>query len=102
MYCTVQSCVNPFLLSFENRSQNVPLPTPNLHNGAIIHPAIPETWHEGFTLLCMYVPRGEEKKRNFLFLKFLFVVDVVSSVDFLLRRAARQSPNVKNDALMPT
>ena len=53
-------------------------------------------------LLHHTLPRGEERTRNFLFLKFLFVVDVVSSVDFLLRRAARQSPNVKNDALMPT
>ena len=29
--------------SFENHSQNVPLPTPELHNGAIFQPAIPKT-----------------------------------------------------------
>ena len=41
-------CVKTFLLSFENHSQNVPLPTPKLHCCAIFQPAIPESWQECF------------------------------------------------------
>ena len=44
----VQSCVKTFLLSFEIHSQNIPLPTPKVHHGAIFQPAIPETWQESF------------------------------------------------------
>ena len=44
----IQSCVKTFLLSFENHSQHVLLPTPKLHYGAIFQPAIPETWQECF------------------------------------------------------
>ena len=44
-----QSCVKTFLLSYENHSKNVPLPTPKLHNGAIFQQAIPETGQE-----CLY------------------------------------------------
>ena len=40
----VQSCVKTFLPSFEN--QNVPLPTPNMHYGALFQPAIPKTWQD--------------------------------------------------------
>ena len=39
----VQSCVNLFLLSFENHSQNVPLPTPKLYYGAIFQLDFPKT-----------------------------------------------------------
>ena len=38
----VQSCVETFLLSSEDHSQNVPLPTPNMHYGATFQPTIPE------------------------------------------------------------
>ena len=44
----VQSCVKTFLLSFENHSGSVPLPTPKLHYGSIFQPAIPKTWQECF------------------------------------------------------
>ena len=36
-----------FLLSFENHSQNVPLPNPKMHYGAIFQPAIPRNRAEG-------------------------------------------------------
>ena len=45
-YFPVQSCVKTLLLSVENRTQNVPLPTPKLHYGAIFQPTIPKTWQE--------------------------------------------------------
>ena len=45
---TEQSWVKIFLLSFENRSQNVPLHTPKLYNCATFQPAIPKTWKECF------------------------------------------------------
>ena len=49
----VQSRVKTFLRSFENRSQNVPLSTPELHYGPIFQLAISETWHEYFyTTMC--------------------------------------------------
>ena len=44
----VQSCVKTFLLSSENHSQYVLLPTPKLHYGTFFQPAIPETWQECF------------------------------------------------------
>ena len=42
------SCVKTFLISSEGNPQNVPLPTPKLHNDAIFQPAIPKTWQECF------------------------------------------------------
>ena len=42
----IQSCVNTFLLSSGNHSQNVTLLTPKMHHGAIFQPAIPKTWRQ--------------------------------------------------------
>ena len=44
----VQSCAKKGLLSFENHSQNVPLPTPKFHYAAIFQPSIPGNWSECF------------------------------------------------------
>ena len=44
----VQSCAKTLLLSFKNHSENVPLPTPKMHYGAIFQNAIPKTWQECF------------------------------------------------------
>ena len=41
-----QSCVKKVLLRFENHSQNVLLPIPKLHHGAIFQQAIPKTWQQ--------------------------------------------------------
>ena len=48
----LQSCVRTFKLSFKNHPQNVLLPTPKLHYGAIFQAA--KTWQECFytTVLC--------------------------------------------------
>ena len=40
----VQSCVKTYLLSSENNPQNVPLPAPKMHFGAIFQPVVPETY----------------------------------------------------------
>ena len=45
-----------FLLSFDNHSQNVPLPTPKLHYSAIFKPAIPQTWQECFYTTLYMLP----------------------------------------------
>ena len=55
----VSSCVETFLLSSENHPQNFPLPTPNLHYGAIFPPAISETWQECF-YTTLYRADGED------------------------------------------
>ena len=44
----VESCVKTFLLSLENHSKNVHLPTPKLHCDALFQSAIPETCQERF------------------------------------------------------
>ena len=44
----LQSCVKTFLLSFKDDSQNVPLPIPKLHYGAIFQQAFPKTCQEMF------------------------------------------------------
>ena len=58
----IPSCVNTFLLRFENHSQSFPLLTLKLHyNGAIFHPTTPKTWLECcyITLFCC-----QEKNRR--------------------------------------
>ena len=45
---TVQCCVKTFLLSFKIHPQNGPLPTPKMHYGAILQPAIPKTCQKCF------------------------------------------------------
>ena len=61
----IQCCVKTFLLSFENRSQNVPLPTQKLQYGTIFQPAIHKTWQDCFytTLhpLMQYLLSGEDE-----------------------------------------
>ena len=56
-----------FLLSFENHSQNVPLPTQKIHYGAIFQPAIPKTRQECF-YITLYLVAQPPTKLSSLFL----------------------------------
>ena len=64
----LQSCVKPFLLSFENHFQNVPLPNPKMHYCTIFQPAIPETWQKCFTPLCKTPANGSATFQTLLLL----------------------------------
>ena len=68
----IQSCVKTFLLSSENHPHNVSLPTPQMPYGATfqLQLAIPGTWQEYFTRLCIS-PWKMASKRITDFLRFL-------------------------------
>ena len=69
----IQSLVKTFLLSSENQSQNVPLPTPKLHHGAIFQQAIPKTWQE-FFYTTLYITNPDESALRFCDCAYIYVM----------------------------
>ena len=55
---------NPFLLSFKNHTQNVPLPGQKLHQGAIFQLDILKSGRNVFTLLCIISCRTARGSRS--------------------------------------
>ena len=91
LHVKIQSCVKTFLPSSENHSQNVPLPTPNLHYGAIFQHTIPKTPQE-----CFYTTLY-----NFTFILDRFNPNFCSGIDdmFVMVQAFRNVMDGPGSAL---